>query len=165
MSNTSKFKQRIILLVCFLSFTVSFVATLAVTITLLSPEEEVPEVSQFIIPLIAEPNLIDFQEVDAGTHEGIVYLVNQTDRAINLLFVRSSCTCGVAELPGNTILPGERMPMRCTLFTTGRTGVVGGEIFVAYRFADSDEADTSPMYVRITLRATVSRAFHLDCQK
>jgi len=156
MSETTKFKQRIILISCFLSFTVSFVAVGAVAVLLFS-SKETPEVPQFVVPLIAEPNLLDFQDVDAGDHEGIVYLVNQSKQKINLLFVRSSCTCGVVELPGKTILPSEKMPVKCTLSTAGRTGTVGGEIFIAYRFADSDEASTSPMYVRITLRAVVNR--------
>ena len=154
MSETTKFKQRIVLLVCFLSFAVSLIAAGAVAISLFS-SKDAPEVAPLIVPLIAEPSVLDFQDVDEGEHEGIVELVNQTNQTINLLFAQSSCTCGVAELPGNTILPGEKIPVKCTLSTVGRKGTAGGEIFIAYRFADADEADTSPMSVRITLRALV----------
>jgi hypothetical protein len=62
----------------------------------------------------------------------------------------------VAELPGDSILPGERLTMKCTLSTAGRiSDRAGGEIWIAYRFSDSEEEDTSPMYVRLILTAVV----------
>ena len=49
------------------------------------------------------------------------------------------------------------MPVKCTLSTAGRiSDLVGGEIWIAYRFADLDEEEkTSPIYVRIILKAVV----------
>jgi len=63
----------------------------------------------------------------------------------------------VAELPGNTILPGEKLPMKCILSTAGAiSDRAGGEIWIAYRFSDLDEEeDASPMYVRVILTAVV----------
>jgi hypothetical protein len=107
--------------------------------------------------LVVEPNRLDFQGIGEGEgekHEGIVHLVNQSDRTIALLFAESSCTCSVAELPSGSILPGEKLPMKCTLSTAGRiSDRAGGEIWIAYRFADAE--NLSPMYVRVILTAVV----------
>jgi hypothetical protein len=160
MSNTNRFKQNIILFSSLFSFVVFFVATVAVVVLFWHEEvQDNSSASQPVPPLIVEPNRLDFQGIGKGTeekHEGIVHLVNQSDRTIALLFTESSCTCSVAELPGSTILPGEKLPMKCTLSTVGRiSNRAGGEIWIAYRFADADEENLSPQYVRVILTAVV----------
>ena len=158
MSETNKFKQNIVLFSFFLSFVVSFAATVAVIGLVWSEKQDNPSISQSVLPpLTVEPNRLDFQGMSEEKHEGIVHLMNQSDRKIALLFTKSSCTCSVAELPGNTILPGEKLPMKCTLSTAGGiSDRAGGEIWITYRFSDSDEEDVPPMYVRIILTAVVS---------
>ena len=151
MTKTNKFKQNVALisfgLACFMVF-----AAIGATVALyrFEEEQESQPVEQTVVvyPLIAEPDRLDFGEVDEGTHEGVVYLTNPTDRTITLLFADSSCRCGVAKLPGNMILPGEKMPVKCTLSTAGRiSSLVGGEIVIAYRFAELDEEERSISHV------------------
>jgi hypothetical protein len=161
MSRATSFKQNVVLFLFILSLVVSFAAIGAVIGLFWSEEREQenqPVLEPALLPLIVEPNRIDFNEVDEGQHEGIVHLVNQSDRTISLLFAKSSCRCSVAELPGDTILPGEKLAMKCSLSTAGRISErVGGEIWIAYRFADLDEEeDATPMYVRVILTAVVN---------
>lgn len=150
---TTKFKQKITLFLFCLSCAVSFVAT-GVVISLFFKKEE-QDGKLVSVSLVVEPNLLDFQEVDAGEHEGIVYLVNQSNRKIAPLFTKSSCSCSVLELPKDLIAPGEKVVVKCTLSTVDRSGPVGGVILVAYRFSDTDEETASPMYVAIKLKAIV----------
>ena len=162
MSETNKSKQNIILLSILLSFVVSFAAAIAAVCLFWTEEhQDSPPVSQpALVPLIVEPNRIDFQGIGKGegeTHEGIVQLINQSDRTITFLFVDSICRCSVIELPSDTILPGEKLPVKCTLSTADRKfNRAGGEIWIAYRFADlTEDEERSPMYVRIILTAVV----------
>lgn len=174
MSKTNKLKQNIVLCLVSLLLVVSLTAV-AATIGLFLFEES-DDVPVAVLPLVIEPSRLDFQGVGKGvgeTHDGIVYLENQTDKEINLLFVESSCRCSTAELPCNTIRPGEKLPMKCTLSTAGTisdssgTRRSGGEIWIAYGFDDADNHSSgseqsgkakgkpSPMYARIILAATI----------
>ena len=162
MSETSQFKQNIVLLLILLSFVVSFAAAVAAMVFFWSERQQDNQaVSQrALLPLIVEPNRLDFQGIGKGegeTHEGVVHLVNQSDRPITFLFVDSSCRCSVIELPGDTILPDEKLPVKCTLSTADRiSNRAGGEIWIAHCFADlAEDEDKSPMYVRVILTAVV----------
>ena len=164
MTKTDKFKQNIILFSTILSFIISFAAVIAAAAFFWHEEQQDSQsaVQPALPPLIVEPNRVDFQVDFQGEgkgeekkHETIVHLMNQSDRKISLLFTHSSCRCSLAELPGDTILPGEKLPVKCTLSTAGRiSDRAGGEIWIAYRFADSGE-NTSPMYVRVILTAVI----------
>jgi len=139
-----------VLFAALLSLVVFFATTAAVVGLFWTEDQDNQHDSQpVLLPLIAEPNRIDFWgkgEGEEEKHEGIVHLVNQSKRKIALLFVESSCRCSLAELPGDTVLPGEKLPMKCTLSTAGRiSDRAGGEIWVAYRFTDTeDEKDIAP---------------------
>ena len=144
MSETNKFKQNVALISICLACVASF-AVVGAIVGLFWIEEEQesqPDSPTVLLPLVVEPNRIDFQgkgEGEGETHEGVVYLTNQSDRTIALLFADSTCRCSVAELPGDTILSGEKLPMKCTLSTAGRiSDRAGGEIWIAYRFANLD---------------------------
>ena len=131
MSQTTKVKQKIALLSFCLSCAVSFVAT-GVVIGLFFPKEEEQDGQLVSAPLVVKPNLLDFQEVGEGEHEGVVHLVNRSNRRIALIFAKSSCFCSVLELPGNLIAPGKTMTVKCTLSTIGRSsGSVGGVTLVS----------------------------------
>lgn len=153
MFQARKFKQLIALFSFFVSCFLFVVAGAAAIGVFSFEKQDVPPVPP---PLIVEPNLLDFQEVDEGEHEGIVHFVNQSDRNICFLFAKSSCSCGVLELPGTPIAPGEKRPVKCALSTIGRTGHAGGVILIAYRFCDSNKEDSPPMYVSVDLRAVVN---------
>jgi len=70
MTETTKSKKNVILLLCFLSFAVSFVAAGALVIALFPQEQDEQPVLQPALPsLIAEPNRLDFQGVKDEKHE------------------------------------------------------------------------------------------------
>jgi len=165
MNKSIQFKRNIVLVLLVCSLTVFCVAAMT-AVGLFVTEEKAPPAA---LPLlVVEPNRIDFQGKGEGQdekHESTVQLINQSDRTINLLFAESSCRCSVAELPADTILPGEKLLMRCTLSTAGRiSDRAGGEIWIAYRFADANEEEEkdSPMYVRLILTAVVEPASTLN---
>lgn len=106
-------------------------------------------------PLYVEPDVVDFQEVEEGVHEKTVDLVNSSDQKIVLLFARNSCSCGVARIPADSISPQERLPLLCTLTTTGREGIVGGSVMIAYRF-ESDPEEAPARMTSFHLRGRVS---------
>ena len=90
MTETNKIKQNIALvsfcLACFLSFA-AVGALIGLHLFDKEPVEQHVE-TVLVQPLIAEPERLDFGEVDEGTYEGIVHLVNQTDRPITTSFCR-----------------------------------------------------------------------------
>jgi len=48
------------------------------------------------------------------------------------------------------------MSVTCMFSTIGRTVNVGGKIGITYHFVDSDEKDTSPASIHITLKAAIN---------
>lgn len=152
MPRIPKFKQYVALFFFSLSCAVSLVAVCAIIVLFFSNKE--PDCPLALTPLMVEPALLDFQEVEEGQYEKDVYLTNRSNREITLLFAKSSCSCGVLKLTGDSISPKEKIAVKCTLSTVGRSGTVSGVILIAYHFFDDDE-DTSPMYALVKLRASV----------
>ena len=163
MPEKNKFQQKAVLIACVLSFVISFVTAGMVAVFFYTPTGKTGNQSSrtnaepSLPPLVAEPERIDFGEVNEGEHEGTVNLVNNSDRTISILFTDSSCRCSAVKISANTILPGEKVPVQCTLSTSGRVSDrVGGEIWIAFRFA-GDEGDDAlpPNYVRVALSAVI----------
>jgi hypothetical protein len=143
-------KKKNIVLFFFVVFVILFLISSTITIDHIVNRNISKQIPAFLV----EPNMLDFQDVGEGIFEGTVYLVNRSDRKINLLFAKSSCSCTLAQLPVHVIHPQERIPLNCTLNTFGRKGKIGGVVLIAYHF-DSNTKDFSTEFVDINLCANV----------
>lgn len=104
--------------------------------------------------LVAEPNILDFHDVNEEICEGFVHLINKSNKKINLLFTESTCSCSSAQLSVTELQPNEKISLNCSLKTMGKKGLAGGIILVAYK-PEGHQADTHPYYVPIQLKANV----------
>ncbi|MDR1382893.1 MAG: hypothetical protein LBJ67_03455 [Planctomycetaceae bacterium] len=120
--------------------------------------EEKNNKRQSVSYLVVEPKILDFHDVNvnAGICEGIVHLVNRSNKKIHLLFTESTCFCSSAQLPVTELQPKGKISLNCSLKTTNKNGLAGGIILVAYK-PEGHKADARPYYVPIQLKANVKQ--------
>ncbi|MDR1959821.1 MAG: hypothetical protein LBQ54_12390 [Planctomycetaceae bacterium] len=152
MENLFMDRKKQVLGFFFVFFTISVVSLILLASSYYF--EEKTNEHQPVSCLVVEPKILDFHEVKEEICEGVVHLINKSDKKINLLFTESTCSCSSAQLPVTELQPNEKISLNCTLKTTGKKGLTGGIILVAYK-PEGHEADAQPSYVPVQLKAKV----------
>jgi len=95
-----------------------------------------PKISLFF--LTAEPPIFDFGEVEAVTHEGMVYLVNTSDEIIVIKDVIVDCTCSDVDFSKHDISPGEKVSLTFQIDMSEKSGDTKNSFIVFYRKKHGD---------------------------
>jgi len=84
-------------------------------------------------PLIAEPAVIDFGEIQGqDVVQGMTSVKNTTKNSIRILRVVVSCSCGDVKLRQGELLPGETTELSMVWDVHGRAGMTESSLAVVY---------------------------------